>query len=139
MSMNDGDHRLQVAAVGAGTVLSAQGLAPSDDYALTESSHRFDDGGHFRLEISGVERLSSLGNGRLDRAFAAAEGGTTLCMLFFRQDFENPKAIAAEHEEIMDSIRPEIPSRPWPVSESTSKRDATASTSVPSPPSNVQG
>ncbi len=43
-----------------GRVLSAQGLPSSDDYALAPSPHRFDDGGHFRLEVSGVERLATL-------------------------------------------------------------------------------
>jgi hypothetical protein len=43
-----------------GRVLSAQGLPASDDYALAPSPHRFDDGGHFRLEVSGVERLATL-------------------------------------------------------------------------------
>src|ERR1700712_4347246 len=41
-------------------ILSAQGLPSSDDYALVPSPHRFDDGGHFRLEVSGVERLATL-------------------------------------------------------------------------------
>jgi len=44
----------------AASILAAQGLLPSDDYALTPSRLRFEDGGHFRLEISGVERLSTL-------------------------------------------------------------------------------
>lgn len=43
-----------------GRVLSAQGLPASDDYGLMASPHRFDDGGHFRLEVSGVERLATL-------------------------------------------------------------------------------
>jgi hypothetical protein len=43
-----------------GRILAAQGLGSSDDYALAPSPHRFDDGGHFRLEISGVERLATL-------------------------------------------------------------------------------
>lgn len=42
------------------SILAAQGLLPGDDYALTPSSKRFDDGAHYRLEISGVERLSTL-------------------------------------------------------------------------------
>jgi hypothetical protein len=41
-------------------ILAAQGLSSSDDYALAPSPHRFDDGGHFRLEVSGVERLATL-------------------------------------------------------------------------------
>jgi hypothetical protein len=44
----------------AATILAAQGLPPGDDYALTRSARRFEDGGHFRLEVSGVERLSTL-------------------------------------------------------------------------------
>jgi len=47
------------AASGASILLS-QGLPGADDYALSPSPHRFDDGGHFRLEISGVERLRNL-------------------------------------------------------------------------------
>lgn len=41
-------------------ILAAQGLPVCDDYAHTPSSLRFDDGGSFRIEISGVERLSTL-------------------------------------------------------------------------------
>ena len=48
-----------------GRVLSAQGLPVSDDYALAPSPHRFEDGGHFRLEVSGVERLATLDDGRI--------------------------------------------------------------------------
>ncbi|MBV9607265.1 MAG: hypothetical protein JO027_19270 [Solirubrobacterales bacterium] len=44
----------------AGAILAAQGLPAQDDYALGDSPGRFEDGGHFRLEISGVERLSTL-------------------------------------------------------------------------------
>jgi hypothetical protein len=44
----------------AAAILAAQGLPQGDDYALTPSPLRFDDGGHFRLEVSGVERLSTL-------------------------------------------------------------------------------
>jgi hypothetical protein len=44
----------------ASRILAAQGLASADDYALAPSPHRFDDGGHFRLEVSGVERLATL-------------------------------------------------------------------------------
>jgi hypothetical protein len=43
-----------------GRILAAQGLASADDYALAPSPLRFDDGGHFRLEVSGVERLATL-------------------------------------------------------------------------------
>ncbi len=41
-------------------ILAAQGFPMSDDYSLTSSPLRFDDGGHYRIEISGVERLSTL-------------------------------------------------------------------------------
>src|SRR6201996_8686868 len=44
----------------ASAVLTAQDLPSFDDYALAPSPHRFDDGGHFRLEVSGVERLATL-------------------------------------------------------------------------------
>jgi hypothetical protein len=43
-----------------GRILAAQGLASADDYALAPSPLRFSDGGHFRLEVSGVERLATL-------------------------------------------------------------------------------
>ncbi|PQO41189.1 hypothetical protein [Blastopirellula marina] len=36
------------------------GLPTRDDYSLTSSSRSFADGGHFRIEIAGVERLSAL-------------------------------------------------------------------------------
>ena len=45
---------------GGSAILAAQGLPPADDYGLTASDGRFPDGGHFRLEVSGVERLSTL-------------------------------------------------------------------------------
>jgi hypothetical protein len=41
-------------------LLAAQGLVEADDRAPDASGKRFADGGHFRLEISGVERLSTL-------------------------------------------------------------------------------
>ena len=44
----------------AATIMAAQGLPSSDDYTLADSALRFEDGGHFRLEVSGVERLSTL-------------------------------------------------------------------------------
>lgn len=44
---------------GAG-ILAAQNLPTADDYTLTSSNKRFPDGGHYRLEISGVERVSTL-------------------------------------------------------------------------------
>ncbi len=45
---------------GAAAILASQGLPSADDHALTRSTRRFSDGGDFRLEISGVERLSTL-------------------------------------------------------------------------------
>jgi hypothetical protein len=50
-------------------ILNAQNLPISDDYDLMPSPHRFDDGGHFRLEVSGVERLTNL-EAALDEADA---------------------------------------------------------------------
>jgi hypothetical protein len=47
-------------AVDGASILARQGLHPADDYQLTPSSKRFPDGGHYRLEISGVERLSTM-------------------------------------------------------------------------------
>lgn len=41
-------------------ILVAQGLPSSDDYTLASSPLTFDDGGQYRIEISGVERLSTL-------------------------------------------------------------------------------
>lgn len=51
---------LNAQSLNAAAILAAQELPPSDDYALTPSPLRFEDGGHFRLEVSGVERLSTL-------------------------------------------------------------------------------
>jgi hypothetical protein len=45
---------------GAAAILAAQGLPAADDYGLARSRGSFADGGKFRLEISGVERLSTL-------------------------------------------------------------------------------
>lgn len=42
------------------SILVRQDLPAADDYAMPASPGRFDDGGHFRLEISGVERLRNL-------------------------------------------------------------------------------
>jgi hypothetical protein len=44
----------------AAAILESQGLLTSDDYSLTTSPLSFDDGGNYRLEISGIERLSTL-------------------------------------------------------------------------------
>ena len=46
--------------VDGASILAAQDLLTADDYALTPSTKAFDDGGKYRLEISGVERLSTL-------------------------------------------------------------------------------
>lgn len=70
---------------GAG-ILASQGLLSADDYTLARSTKTFDDGGSYRLEISGVERLSTL-EVLLDEAakqdvfihrIIAFGGGTTL-------------------------------------------------------------
>ena len=70
---------------GAG-ILASQGLLSADDYTLATSTASFDDGGKYRLEISGVERLSTL-EVLLDEAakqdvfihrIIAFGGGTTL-------------------------------------------------------------
>ncbi|GAA1692328.1 hypothetical protein MMUR_15550 [Mycolicibacterium murale] len=70
---------------GAG-ILASQGLLSADDYTLASSTASFDDGGKYRLEISGVERLSTL-EVLLDEAakqdvfihrIIAFGGGTTL-------------------------------------------------------------
>jgi hypothetical protein len=47
-------------ATGGAAILAKQGLPAADDYALTSSPLSFDDGGQYRIEISGVERLSTL-------------------------------------------------------------------------------
>ncbi len=46
--------------VTAESLLRAQSLPESDDYSLKPSAARFADGGHFRIEVSGVERVSTL-------------------------------------------------------------------------------
>jgi hypothetical protein len=72
--------------VDGASILASQGLLPADDYALVPSPKAFDDGGRYRLEISGVERLSTL-EALLDEAekqdvfihrIIAFGGGTTL-------------------------------------------------------------
>jgi hypothetical protein len=45
---------------GGSAILARQGLPAADDYALTSSPLSFSDGGMYRIEISGVERLSTL-------------------------------------------------------------------------------
>jgi hypothetical protein len=72
--------------VNGAAILASQGLLSADDYTLTTSDKSFDDGGKYRLEISGVERLSTL-EVLLDEAakqdvfihrIIAFGGGTTL-------------------------------------------------------------
>jgi hypothetical protein len=79
---------------GAG-ILAAQHLPTADDYALTASTKRFPDGGHYRLEISGVERVSTL-EALLDESakqdvfinrIVAFGGGTTLLTKAELRDF----------------------------------------------------
>jgi len=41
-------------------ILARQGLPAADDYALATSPLSFSDGGKYRIEVSGVERLSTL-------------------------------------------------------------------------------
>lgn len=72
--------------VDGASILASQGLLSADDYTLAASTKSFDDGGSYRLEISGVERLSTL-EVLLDEAakqdvfvhrIIAFGGGTTL-------------------------------------------------------------
>lgn len=72
--------------VDGASILASQGLLSADDYTLAASAKSFDDGGAYRLEISGVERLSTL-EVLLDEAakqdvfihrIIAFGGGTTL-------------------------------------------------------------
>lgn len=44
----------------AAQLLTSHGIPPEDSVELPDSPLSFDDGGHFRLEISGIERLSTL-------------------------------------------------------------------------------
>jgi hypothetical protein len=83
------------AKVNGAAILAAQGLPVADDYALTPSGKRFADGGHYRLEISGVERLSTL-EALLDESqkqgvfvnrVVAFGGGTTLLTTSELRDF----------------------------------------------------
>lgn len=46
--------------VDGASILASQGLLSADDHTLAPSTKAFDDGGAYRLEISGVERLSTL-------------------------------------------------------------------------------
>lgn len=72
--------------VDGASILASQGLLSADDYTLANSTKSFDDGGAYRLEVSGVERLSTL-EVLLDEAsrqdvfihrIIAFGGGTTL-------------------------------------------------------------
>lgn len=72
--------------VDGASILASQNLLSADDYSLTPSTKAFDDGGSYRLEVSGVERLSTL-EALLDEAesqgvfihrIIAFGGGTTL-------------------------------------------------------------
>lgn len=72
--------------VDGASILASQGLLSADDYTLAPSTKSFADGGSYRLEISGVERLSTL-EALLDEAarqdvfihrIIAFGGGTTL-------------------------------------------------------------
>ncbi|MDF2581584.1 MAG: hypothetical protein K0R33_227 [Mycobacterium sp.] len=72
--------------VDGASILASQGLLSADDHTLAASTKSFDDGGAYRLEISGVERLSTI-EALLDEAaqqdvyihrIIAFGGGTTL-------------------------------------------------------------
>jgi hypothetical protein len=85
------------------SVLASQGFLPADDYALTPSTKAFDDGGKYRLEISGVERLSTL-EALLDESekqgvfvhrIIAFGGGTTLLST---GELRDVAALAAEND-----------------------------------------
>lgn len=83
-------------------ILEAQGFLGADDYALTTSPKRFDDGGSYRLEISGVERMSTM-TALLDEAAThgvfihravAFGGGATLLS---KDELSDVSAAALEH------------------------------------------
>ncbi|MEU0497845.1 hypothetical protein [Mycobacterium sp. NPDC006124] len=89
------------ATVDGASILASQGLLAADDYALAPSAKAFDDGGKYRLEISGVERLSTM-EAMLDEADAhgvfihrviAFGGGTTLLST---SELTDVAALAAE-------------------------------------------
>lgn len=78
------------------TFMEKQGIPGRDAYDLPTSSKRFADGAHFRIEIAGVERASTMEalidesrkrGVTIHRAIATV-GGSTYC------DFEELKAIA---------------------------------------------
>ncbi|SHH32814.1 hypothetical protein SAMN05443575_3724 [Jatrophihabitans endophyticus] len=84
-------------------ILAAQGYLESDDYALTTSPLAFDDGGNYRLEISGIERLSTM-QAMLDEArregvfvnrVVAFGGGATLLS---RSELAEVSAAATEND-----------------------------------------
>ncbi|WP_319447421.1 MULTISPECIES: hypothetical protein [unclassified Mycobacterium] len=88
--------------VDGASILASQNLLSADDYALTPSPIAFDDGGKYRLEISGVERLSTL-EALLDEAdkqgvfihrIVAFGGGTTLLTT---GELSDVAALAAEN------------------------------------------
>jgi hypothetical protein len=88
--------------VDGAAILASQGLLSADDYSLTTSTKTFDDGGQYRLEISGVERLSTL-EVLLDEAakqdvfihrIIAFGGGTTL---LHTDELGDVAALAAEN------------------------------------------
>lgn len=88
--------------VDGASILASQGLLTADDYGLTPSAKSFDDGGKYRLEISGVERLSTL-EALLDEAdkqgvfihrIIAFGGGTTLLTT---AELNDVATLAAEH------------------------------------------
>lgn len=89
--------------VDGAAILASQNLLAADDYALTPSVKAFDDGGKYRLEISGVERLSTL-QALLDEAdkqgvfihrIIAFGGGTTLLTT---GELSDVAALAAEND-----------------------------------------
>ncbi|MEH3142988.1 MAG: hypothetical protein PGN37_23050 [Mycobacterium kyogaense] len=88
--------------VDGAAILASQGLLSADDYSLETSTKSFDDGGQYRLEISGVERLSTL-EVMLDEAakqdvfihrVIAFGGGTTLLNT---DELHDVAALAAEN------------------------------------------
>lgn len=87
---------------GAAAILEAQGFLGSDDYSLATSPLAFDDGGNYRLEISGIERLSTL-EAMLDEAaqqgvfinrVVAFGGGATLLS---KSELSEASALATEN------------------------------------------
>jgi hypothetical protein len=60
VTTSNGDGQRNAHSTAGAAVLAAQGYPIEDDYSLSSSPLRFDDGGHYRIEISGVERLSTL-------------------------------------------------------------------------------